>query len=86
VLQGSICCIVHLRHGALSPCFLPDLRPSRLPQNPIKLNMWRLLTEYTMGKACIAECLEFDSKLPVKVILIPRPGRGKPAGALRAPL
>lgn len=63
------------------PVRLSHLRPARLPQNPIKLNMWRLLTEYTRGKACIAECLEFDSKLPVKVILIPRPGRGKPAGA-----
>lgn len=29
---------------------------------------------YTMGTACIAECLEFDSKKTVKVHVIARPG------------
>lgn len=50
-------------------------------QNPVAVNPWRLFTEYTTGKSSIAECIEFNEKLPVKIILVPRPGRGRPAGA-----
>ena len=38
-------------------------------ENPMRLDFWKLLTKYTVGKACIAECLEFRPELPMKVRL-----------------
>lgn len=38
-----------------------------LLENPTRLDFWKLLSEYTVGKACIAECLTFDQSLGVKV-------------------
>jgi hypothetical protein len=55
--------------------------PSALVQNPVAINPWRLFTEYTTGKSSIAECIEMNERLPVKIILVPRPGKGRPAGA-----
>ncbi len=45
-------------------------------QNPIKIDLWRMLTGYTRGHASLAECLKFDPKQQTKLILVPRPGRG----------
>ena len=42
-------------------------------ENPISMNFGKLLTSYTLGRACLAECLEFDER-PTRVHLIPRPG------------
>ena len=42
-------------------------------ENPISMNFGRLLTGYTLGRACLAECLEFDRR-PTRIHLIPRPG------------
>lgn len=42
-------------------------------ENPIKLNLWRMLTEYSVGKACIAQCLDFQPSMRNKVHLVPRP-------------
>ncbi|MEW5299826.1 MAG: hypothetical protein WDW36_002801 [Sanguina aurantia] len=57
-------------------------------ENPITLNLFRMVTEYTVGKACIAECLEFDRAKQNKVHVIARPGSAAaaelgPASALR---
>lgn len=43
-------------------------------ENPISMNFGKLLTKYMLGKACLAECLEFDAERPTRVHLIPRPG------------
>lgn len=42
-------------------------------ENPIRLNLWRMLTEYSVGTACIAQCLEFQPSMRNKVHLVPRP-------------
>ena len=49
-------------------------------ENPIRLDLWRMATQYAFSKACLAECLQFDRSLPARVHLIPRPGRGIPSG------
>jgi all-trans-8'-apo-beta-carotenal 15,15'-oxygenase len=36
-------------------------------ENPTRLDIWKLLTKYVPGKACIAECLYHDEHRPVKV-------------------
>ena len=38
-----------------------------LLENPTRINAWKLLTQYTTGKACIAECLYMDKTRPLKV-------------------
>jgi carotenoid cleavage dioxygenase-like enzyme len=41
-----------------------------LLENPLRLDVWKLLSKYTFGKACIAECFAFKSELPMKVGLL----------------
>lgn len=36
-------------------------------ENPTRMDFWKLLTQYTLGKACIAECLYQDMDRPMKV-------------------
>jgi hypothetical protein len=36
-------------------------------ENATRMNFWKLLTQYTIGKACIAECLYQDKERPMKV-------------------
>lgn len=38
------------------------------------MNFRRLITEYMIGRACIAECLEFNRAAQMKVHVIPRNG------------
>jgi all-trans-8'-apo-beta-carotenal 15,15'-oxygenase len=45
-----------------------------LLENPLFINVWRLLTQYTRGNACIAECLDFQPHRPMKVRKQPQPG------------
>ena len=42
-------------------------------ENPISMNFGKLLTAYTLGRACLAECLQFEQR-PTRIHLIPRPG------------
>ena len=42
-------------------------------ENPISMNFGRLLSSYMLGRACLAECLEFERR-PTLIHLIPRPG------------
>jgi hypothetical protein len=42
-------------------------------ENPISMNVGKLLTKYMLGRACLAECLEFQEQ-PTRIHLIPRPG------------
>ena len=52
-------------------------------ENPVRMNLGKLLTKYMFGKACIAECLGYDPSRPTKIHVIPRPGRpgSPPPGA-----
>jgi hypothetical protein len=60
-------------------------------ENPVRLDPWKMATQYMFGKACIAECLAYDTSRQAKVHVVPRPGRaggappppGGPAAALR---
>lgn len=36
-------------------------------ENPTRMDFWKFLTKYTLGKACIAECLYQDMDRPMKV-------------------
>jgi all-trans-8'-apo-beta-carotenal 15,15'-oxygenase len=48
-------------------------------ENPVRLNFGKLLTKYMFGKACIAECLQYDPKnKSTKIHVIPRPGATAP--------
>lgn len=38
-----------------------------LVENPLRLNLMKLLTRYMLGRACIAECLGLDPAKPMKV-------------------
>jgi hypothetical protein len=40
-----------------------------LVENPTRMDFWKLLTKYTLGQACIAECLYCDSNRPMKVCI-----------------
>lgn len=55
-------------------------------ENPIGMNFGKLLTKYMLGKACLAECLEFEAERPTRVHVIPRPGyassNGEPSAQL----
>ena len=42
-------------------------------ENPISMDFGKLLTKYTFGRACLAECLTFDNR-PTRIHIIPRPG------------
>ncbi|CAL8462447.1 g1980 [Coccomyxa elongata] len=42
-------------------------------ENPISMDFVKLLTKYTFGRACLAECLTFDDR-PTRIHIIPRPG------------
>jgi all-trans-8'-apo-beta-carotenal 15,15'-oxygenase len=44
-------------------------------ENPLSLDFKKLIFGYSIGRACIAECLRFDVRKRTKVHLIPRPGR-----------
>lgn len=50
-------------------------------ENPVRMNLGKLLTKYMFGKACIAECLQYDPSRPTKVHVLPRPERGAPPGS-----
>jgi len=47
-------------------------------ENPISLNLGKLVTKYMFGKACIAECLKYDTTKSTKIHVIPRPGSTAP--------
>lgn len=49
-------------------------------QNPIRLNLYKFVTQYMLGKAGVAECLEFDTSQKSLIHLIPRPGKGGTRG------
>ena len=51
-------------------------------ENPMRLNLKKLFSEYMFGKASIAECLDFRSELPVKIHTIRRPGRVSAKGEI----
>lgn len=38
------------------------------------MNLRRLITEYMIGRACLAECLEFDRSAKMQVHVVPRKG------------
>lgn len=44
-------------------------------ENPIDMNFAKLLFKYSLGKACLAECLEYNENKPTRIHLIPRPGK-----------
>ncbi|DBB06748.1 hypothetical protein WJX82_009214 [Trebouxia sp. C0006] len=44
-------------------------------ENPINMNFGKLLTKYTVAKACLAECLQYESSKPTKIHVIKRPGK-----------
>ena len=44
-------------------------------ENPINMNFGKLLTKYTVAKACLAECLQYESSEPTKIHVIKRPGK-----------
>lgn len=44
-------------------------------ENPMRLDLAKMAFQYTLGRACLAECLKFDGRKPTKIHLIPRPGR-----------
>ena len=46
-----------------------------LVENPITLDLQKLLTRYMFGRACLAECLEFRRDRRTRVHLLRRPGR-----------
>ena len=46
-----------------------------LLENPITLDLQKLLTRYMFGRACLAECLEFRPDRRTRVHLLRRPGR-----------
>ena len=50
-------------------------------ENPISLNISKLVTKYMFGKACIAECLKYDTSRNTKIHVVPRPGALKNKGA-----
>jgi all-trans-8'-apo-beta-carotenal 15,15'-oxygenase len=53
-------------------------------ENPVRLDFGKMLTKYMFGKACIAECLKYDTARSTKIHVIPRPGAtapGAPAAA-----
>lgn len=39
------------------------------------MNFGKLLTKYTVAKACLAECLQYESSKPTKIHVIKRPGK-----------
>ena len=45
-----------------------------LLENPMRMDLWKLLTKYVPGNACIAECLYMDMNRPMKVCRCPRMG------------
>ncbi|KAK9824995.1 hypothetical protein WJX81_007215 [Elliptochloris bilobata] len=46
-----------------------------LLENPISLDLAKLLTRYMFGRACLAECLEYRDDRRTRVHLLRRPGR-----------
>ena len=42
-------------------------------ENPISMDFGKLLTKYMLGRACLAECLQFQDR-PTRIHVIPRPG------------
>jgi all-trans-8'-apo-beta-carotenal 15,15'-oxygenase len=49
-------------------------------ENPIRLDLGKIVTKYMWGKACIAECLVFDPSKKTRIHMFPRPGTGMPSG------
>lgn len=51
-------------------------------ESPMSLDLWKVATEYMLGKACIAECIKWDApNRQTKIHLIPRPGSSGSQGA-----
>jgi len=48
---------------------------------PVKFDVLRLLSDYATSKCSLAELMEFDSSLPSKIMLFPRPGKFGPASS-----
>lgn len=48
-------------------------------ENPISMDFAKLLTKYTFGRACLAECLQFENR-PTRIHIIPRPGCSQNGG------
>ena len=44
-------------------------------ENPMRMDFWKMLSGYALGRACLAECLCYDAGRRSKIHLIPRPGR-----------
>lgn len=36
-------------------------------ENPTRMDFWKFLTKYTVGQACLAECMVMDPTRPMKV-------------------
>ena len=51
--------------------------------NPMRMDGAKLLTQYMFGRCSIAECLDFDSAVPLKIHVIARGGAKAGAEALR---
>ncbi|PSC73715.1 carotenoid oxygenase [Micractinium conductrix] len=51
-------------------------------ENPMSLDLWKVATQYMLGRACIAECIAWDGgRKKTRVHLIPRPGGAAAGGA-----
>lgn len=44
-------------------------------ENPMRMDFAKFLLGYGLGRACLAECLQYDPRRRSKLHLIPRPGR-----------
>ena len=70
---------MHLRRQGASFGFFHDMLVTPnyyvLVENPIALDLQKLLTRYMFGRACLAECLEFRRDRRTRVHLLRRPGR-----------
>jgi len=55
-------------------------------ENPMQLDLPKMAFQYTLGRACLAECLKFNPRGRTKIHLIPRPGRSGTALSLVASL
>jgi hypothetical protein len=52
-----------------------------VPADAVSLDLWKVATKYMFGRACIAECIQWDSRKRTKVHLVPRPGGAAARGA-----
>ena len=73
--QQPACCPPPARHPLPSPC----------PAAAVSLDLQKMGSKYLWGKACIAECIQYDgARKRTKVHLIPRPTSRADAAAAAA--